>query len=264
VSLGYKCSYTLDSNAPPSGQVLVSQNYIHKLEQRIQSLEQERPAPPRPPPPHAHVQGPGPPQGQPQQRTPTTTGNTPAGHMSQPVTPFDPAPVFVDQSPAGTNQDHPIDGMGMLLAPQAPHLADQATPREQEVYGPMSGISFHHMLLDRLLPGYWCLTSPSTSVDGLLGPTSDSFVLTKEDLPSRAEADRMFYYFETHTWQVYPFVELAVARRAYDELIESRDLAYMSHQPMTCVLFSAFAVVESIATGSFTNVPSELSGQTAC
>jgi len=155
--------------------------------------------------------------------------------------------------------------MGMLLAPQTQPPDSQS--QEQEVYGAMSGISFHHMLLDRLLPGYWCLTGPrSASADvGFLGlaPLPEIFFPTKADLPSRSAARRMIDYFESHTWQMYPFVDLNQIRTQYEALLDSvaadpvGPLHLASNQPMICLHFSVFAVVESITETSFTNINGE-------
>lgn len=249
----------------------MSQDYLKALEDRIVNLERDRSTPSAQPRPQAptprstqmNVPSPlgafDPPSGSTSSLHHAAANGTPvrAGHGSGPV---EAMRSFSSPPPANA-----IDGMGLLLAPQ------RETPRaqpsglgfglaESEVYGAMSGISFHHMLLERLLPGYWCLAPHANAAPrpeaGFLGipPTSEIFYATRDNLPTHEQAQRMFDWFEAYTWRVYPFIDMKALRNSYDLLLAADDAALRApeNQPIICLHFVVFAIVDSISDDEYT------------
>lgn len=250
----------------------MNQDYLKALEDRIVNLERDRSTPPTQPRPQAptprltQINVPSPlgvydvPSGSTSAKTNAEPNGTPArtgpggGGPAEAISGFSPPP------PANA-----IDGMGLLLAPQ------RQTPRaepsglgfglaESEVYGAMSGISFHHMLLERLLPGYWCLapranTAPRPDV-GFLGipPTPEIFYAERANLPTRAQAQRLFDWFGSYTWRVYPFIDMKALRNSYDLLLAADDAALRApeNQPIICLHFVVFAIVDSMSDDEYT------------
>lgn len=193
-------------------------------------------------------------------------------------------------SPSNTADGPAIDGMGLLLAPErTPRnpepggLTLGASP-EGEVFGDLSGISFHRLLLDTLLPGYGCMGPVNDMAvantdhehgaeGGFLGvpPLPDMFFIRPEDLPPRAQARVMVDYFESHTWQLYPLVDCASLKATYEEL-QDNATEYARHtladkpghkpdplrtprnQPIIALYFVVFALVQSISETSFTRI----------
>lgn len=188
-----------------------------------------------------------------------------------------------------------IDGMGLLLVPDraatAARNADAgvnltwATP-EGEVYGESSGISFHRLLIDTLLPGYGCLAPingevPNHSAEddgiGFLGLSSlpDVFVVRADDLPSRIEARAMREYFAGHTWQLYPYIDLVALQQTYESLLEGvttfmrtrhdpgprppNPLTSPANEPIIALHFVIFALVQALTDEQYTKIDGEVS-----
>lgn len=157
--------------------------------------------------------------------------------------------------------------MGLPFAPQ--RQAPRAEPSglgfglaESEVYGAMSGISFHQMLLERLLPGYWGIAggpaASATPDSGFLGlpPAPEIFYVERNQLPMRQQARRMFDWFEGNTWAVYPLVDMRALRNSYNQLVEGDGveaaLREPGNQPIICLHFVVFALVDSISDETYT------------
>ncbi|BEI98956.1 hypothetical protein CcaverHIS631_0312550 [Cutaneotrichosporon cavernicola] len=346
ISLGYECSYPLDSSAPPTGSVVVSKDYLAALERRLHRLESgpERPL-------SSNTTYKSPPSNVRQGSTPRTSssadenqrrnythndvGPSPKeypGHGGDSYAPTGPSPrsyrsfeatqratlserstsfsgggafqmhaALAHPEPASatvlspnTTVDGPaIDGMGLLLGPerkqsssQAGGLAWGATP-EGEVFGDLSGISFHRLLLDTLLPGYGCIGLMNDMAvnntdqyegghggeGGFLGapPLPDMFFIRPDDLPPRAQARVMVDYFESHTWQIYPVVDCASLKKTYEQLQDDAaeyarhlladkpghlpdPLRIPRNQPIIALHFVVFALVQSISETPFTRI----------
>lgn len=155
-----------------------------------------------------------------------------------------------------------IDGMGLLLAAESSPAERAFANTEREVYGESSGISFHRLLLDTLLPGNQITSKAAQepeeeeSDSGFLGlPTSEApYVARPEDFPTRAEANHMWAYFTQHTLQLYPFVDLDNLKESYDGLLEavrnpgqSEPLSEPRNQPMIAFHFVIFALVQNLS-----------------
>lgn len=202
-------------------------------------------------------------------------------------------------SPTTAGEGPAIDGMGLLLAPErttprtgAPggSIAWGASP-EGEVFGDLSGISFHRLLLDTLLPGYGCMgpindqaasntdhyDGGMSEEDGFLGvpPLPDMFFVRPDDLPPRAQARTMIDYFASHTWQLYPLVDIIGLKATYEQLQDSTaeyarhtlseksgrmpdPLRIPRNQPIIALHFVVFALVQSISETPFTRIDGEL------
>ncbi|GMK53476.1 hypothetical protein CspeluHIS016_0100620 [Cutaneotrichosporon spelunceum] len=345
ISLGYECSYPLDSSAPPSGSVVVSKDYLAALERRLHRLEsgQER----APAPSNTYMS---PPSNVRQASTPRTASSTdehqrrnytnngaglphrdhsghegdayrPIGSSPRTYRPFDvtqpaaprerstslsgaafqmhaavarPEPASSAVLSPNTTVDGPaIDGMGLLLGPERiPRNSEQGgldwggSP-EGEVFGDLSGISFHRLLLDTLLPGYWCMGpmddmavagadqhgGGSGGEDAFLGVPAlhDMFYIRPDDLPPREQAHAMIDYFEAHTWQIYPVVDAASLHKTYEQLHDdvaeyarqllagnpghmSDPLRVSRNQPIIALHFIVFAFCQSLSGTPFTSI----------
>lgn len=115
-----------------------------------------------------------------------------------------------------------------------------------EFYGDTSGIIFHSLLLDTILPGYRCLSASTADEDpayamlggthagqataaaavasGFLGlgprpPHSGEFFALPIDLPSQEEAEQMWDYFQRRTYPIYPFLDLDSLRASYTSIL---------------------------------------------
>lgn len=152
-----------------------------------------------------------------------------------------------------------IDGMGLLLGPDTSPAAHSSNA-EREVYGEASGITFHRLLLDTLLPGYNASTTREGTSENLytgylgLPPSDVPFIVHPDDLPTRTEALHMWDYFAQHTVQIYPFVDLERLQASYDELLEavrqSRQVDPLSeprNQPAIALHFVIFALVQNLS-----------------
>lgn len=201
-------------------------------------------------------------------------------------------------SPTTTSADGPaIDGMGLLLAPERTTPRSSGLPGgslgwgaspEGEVFGDLSGISFHRLLLDTLLPGYGCMApgmndqaaSSTEHYDGGdrdevgflgMGPLPDMFYVRPDDLPPLSQARVMIDYFQSHTWQIYPFVDIASLKSTYEQLLDSATeyshrngidssrplvdpLRLPRNQPIIALHFIVFALVQSISETPFTRI----------
>ncbi len=149
------------------------------------------------------------------------------------------------------------------------------SPGISEFYGETSGIIFHSLLLDTILPGYRCLSTadedpsavfsgPSNvgEATGFLGlaprpPNSGEFFAMIGDLPTKAEARSMWQAFETRTLPIYPFLEMETLKSSYEGLLDevgkgrfsgqAQDcLTAPTNQPVLALHFLVFALVQSL------------------
>lgn len=121
-----------------------------------------------------------------------------------------------------------------------------------EFYGDTSGIIFHSLLLDTILPGYRCLSASTIDEDptsamlgessgrtdgpgsagsrasgvpmtGFLGlgprPHSGEFFAMLIDLPTEDQAEQMWEFFERRTYPIYPFLDMDAIRASYRHLL---------------------------------------------
>ncbi|ORY24551.1 fungal-specific transcription factor domain-domain-containing protein [Naematelia encephala] len=193
-----------------------------------------------------------------------------------------------------------VDGMGLLPSlaydfevPSQTNVMGQPVMTEissiapdQECYGDTSGISFHSLLLNTLLPGYKCLESSEDprglsgaafgEVTGFLGlgtSTEGEFFVQPQDLPTRNEAHGMWDFFVNNTHRIYPFVAMETLMQSYLGLLlavetqkpvngqepssswtasnapfEPQDcLRKQSNQPTLALHFLIFALVQSLS-----------------
>ncbi len=170
---------------------------------------------------------------------------------------------------------------------EAPSSLTGVSP-DDEFYGDTSGISFHSLLLDKLLPGYRCLTASEDPLASLpasagndngptgflglaIGSGEGSFV-DPNNLPSRTEAKAMWDYFASHTHRIYPFLSIEMLEKSYLDLLSlvenhsnrsNRDpsnntgwaysasqdcLRLPSNQPLLALHFLVFALVQALST----------------
>ena len=176
-----------------------------------------------------------------------------------------------------------LDGMGLLPpvnltgtqrpAGTDPSPADTGDRLDKEVYGPTSGIHFHSLLLDTLLPGYRCIVSPQ-DLCGLppsdldpdfsgIGYKSHSIVRLN-DLPDMMQAEIMWDFFFTRTYPLYPFFSQKAVRTSYEQLLDRLQqrpasgrqtvwqsaqelLAGSELQPVMALHFSIFGLVQALS-----------------
>lgn len=149
--------------------------------------------------------------------------------------------------------------MGLLLAQGMSPVPKATATNEHEVYGEESGVSFHRLLLDALLPGYQLAPStrelcPEPPPSGFLGlPPSDvPFTVVPNDLPTLAQATQMWEYFKNHTCQIYPFMDNARLQKSYEDLLQASIttpvlLENPKTQPVIALHFVIFALVQNLS-----------------
>lgn len=167
----------------------------------------------------------------------------------------DMARQLIPDAPAVTSRPAPfaegtrpgnIDGMGLLLGRDRTLLAGnrRQNPKshtlggcspDSEVYGDTSGITFHQLLLDTLVPAYSSLNGvedPSGNppraqyiierdVSGFLGlsPLDDGLHLRPDNLPTLSEAEVMWNFYVHNTHQLYPFIDMTWVQQSYEHLL---------------------------------------------
>lgn len=111
---------------------------------------------------------------------------------------------------------------------------------------------------------------------GFLGvpPLPDMFYVRPDDLPPRAQARVMVDYFASHTWQLYPLVDINSLKATYEQLQDSAaeyarhtlsdkpghmvdPLRIPRNQPIIALHFVVFALVQSISEAPFTRIDGE-------
>ncbi len=141
---------------------------------------------------------------------------------------------------SGRNIVSGADGMGVL-----PPLFDTPASHSEkisgrpisdfghgnEVYGRTSGISFHKLLLDTLLPGYQCLAQedpffyPRDTEPSVWNPlTSDKSFdspMSLHDLPDPQEAATLWSFYFSHTHAVYPFISESSTKAGYLDILSA-------------------------------------------
>jgi hypothetical protein len=178
--------------------------------------------------------------------------------------------------------------MGVLPAlnvyPSHSDIGGQSTAAHispnNEFYGETSGITFHSLLLDTILPGYRCISSSFEDPWGTissqggeatgflgLGPRGvnvGEFFARRGDLPTREEAREMWEYFSIRTNKLYPFLEMESLKQSYEALLVDADrdrfhgyssrstvrhdcLTMSGNQPLLALHFSIFALVQNLA-----------------
>lgn len=225
-------------------------------------------------------------------------GNDSAGAYSGPAS-GSPIASFVPPSGVGelsstTGSAH-LDGMGLLLTRERKERRTEPTApgtAVEEVYGETSGPSFHRLLIDTLLPAYGCLARNTAGGDdvsaisergvdepvGFLGlpPPPDLFTVRSDDLPARVESREMFAFYRSHTWQVYPFIDMEALGTSYENLLDEvaaygqgaldvdtksppkvHPLRAPSNQPLIALHFVIFALVKALYEVPFTKVDGE-------
>ncbi|KAK4688410.1 hypothetical protein P7C73_g1703, partial [Tremellales sp. Uapishka_1] len=215
-------------------------------------------------------------------------------------------PQLEFDTPQGKAPPGSIDGMGLLpsisgreslstrKAPssQPPQVRWQDVSSsasgfspDQEFYGDTSGVSFHTLLLDTLLPGYGCLaasevplmtSTPEADQDqptGFLGLTigsGEQFFVRPEGLPTATEAKAMWEYFSNHTLRLYPFVVISALEKSYLDLLSMVEirkrprttsasatgwassrgqdiLKLAANQPLLALQFLVFALAQAVS-----------------
>jgi hypothetical protein len=219
----------------------------------------------------------------------------------------DMARQLIPDAPAGVSRSAPfaegtrpgnIDGMGLLLGrdktlpagnrrqnPRS-HTLGRCSP-DSEVYGDTSGITFHQLLLDTLVPAYSSLSgvedpsgNPPTAqysierdLSGFLGlsPLDDGLHLRPDNLPTISEAEVMWNFYVQNTHQLYPFIDMTWVQQSYEHLLsphrstarsERRDhsslvgpadpLRVPINQPVITLHLLIFALVQALSETTMT------------
>ena len=196
------------------------------------------------------------------------------------------------------DEDREMDGMGVFPTvipgngPSSTHRPHQKETvsnltgilSDYEHYGETSGIRFHSVLLEALLPGYQCLIGcedPSGQKRGSGFPRfgflglplaaddpSAAYPVTGKDLPSLSTARNMWEVFSTQIHCLYPFIGMDMLSRSYSSVLKTVDqwinkvaagtasdadspLREPLHQPLLALHFCVFALVNAIRPGEF-------------
>jgi hypothetical protein len=137
--------------------------------------------------------------------------------------------------PALNDGSLPRDSPQQLTSSSLEIVDSMATP-DNEIYGPTSGISFHSLLLDTLLPGFKCIVTPN-DLQGIL-PTDGAFITTgnmaagflgvepgdrisllTSDFPDMETAEKLWAFFFSHTHCLYPLVNGTSLKKSYQRIL---------------------------------------------